>query len=646
MFKRSQVVCAIAGAALPLACVQAQAQSAPVNRQLAPVTVTATSKEQPIIDVQASVEVITVKDLKAFAGTSVTEALKLATGVDARPNGTSAFVAIRGFISNAGSPVLILVDGLRRTGKYGALGLNLMGLESVERIEVVRGPMSALYGADATGGVINIITKVPTLGAPLGGSVYATAGRTTDGQRNTSILGANLNLGTETTGNRLTLEQRNKGLFRYNKSTPTADLSELDESYLNYDGVAVLAPGQRLRWVVEYVDQDDTSPGLTSAKAAFTGYEREKRSNLSLQYAGDVGPGLLNVDLARGNAKASTTRSFPTIETTDYTQTQLNARYTQELDGHTVVAGVGTTQDELNVSIVPAVAKTTNRHVMVQDEWRITKEWKLLAGLRHDDFSTFGSATTPRISLGFKPVGLWSFRVGYGEAFRAPAALEQYSRFVRGRFLILGNADIQPETNKSWELSSAYRTDAMTAEWTLFSSKVTNLIQSVQRPSVAGDPAGVTTRSVYSNVGRANLKGSELNMGFRVAKSWDLLAGWDYLDATDAATGARLTQRARHTVRFGGRFEQGPWRFDAKARYLKGYYASNAVTPPTPTPAPIDTNFGTADIKLDYAYSKALSLSAGVDNLLNRRQPSNYSATGSVQDPPSRFIYVGARYRF
>jgi outer membrane receptor protein involved in Fe transport len=186
----------------------------------------------------------------------------------------------------------------------------------------------------------------------------------------------------------------------------------------------------------------------------------------------------------------------------------------------------------------------------------------------------------------------------------------------------------------------------MTAEWTLFSSKVTNLIQSVQRPSVAGDPAGVTTRSVYSNVGRANLKGSELNMGFRVAKSWDLLAGWDYLDATDAATGARLTQRARHTVRFGGRFEQGPWRFDAKARYLKGYYASNAVTPPTPTPAPIDTNFGTADIKLDYAYSKALSLSAGVDNLLNRRQPSNYSATGSVQDPPARFIYVGARYRF
>ena len=610
------------------------------------VVITASNREQPIADVQATVQVITAKDLSTYAGTSVGEALKMASGVDARPNGSSAFVAVRGFVSNAGSPVLLLVDGLRRTGKYGSAGLNLIALESVERIEVVRGPMSALYGADATGGVINIITKAPRTEGAIGGSAYATVGRLEDGQRSTSILGATLAFGTGTTGHRITLEKRNKGEFRYLSSSVLADLNNIDEPYFNYDGVAYLAPGHQLRWALEAVNQNDIGPGVTAAKVAFTAYEQERRSNLSLRYSGEVGPGLLAVDVARGNAHAATTRSYPTIETTDYTQTQFNTRFTVDSPGNSLVVGAGVTQDDLNVSIVPTFAQTRNAHVMLQDEWRISKEWKLLAGVRRDNFSTFGSSTTPRASLGFNPDGPWSFRVGYGEAFRAPAALEQYSRFIRGRFLILGNPAIQPEANKTWELASAFRTANLTAGWTLFSSDVTNLIQSVQSPAVAGDPSGVSLRSTYSNIGRARLQGSELNAAWSLASGLDLVAGWDFLDASDANSGARLTQRARHTYRLGLRVVNGPWRTDLRARSMQGYYASNSVTPPTPTPAPVETAFTTADVKVDYTYSAAWSLSAGVDNLFDQRQPSNYSATGSIQDPPARFFYVGVRYKF
>lgn len=624
----------------------AAAQSSVDSLKLAPMTVTATSREQPVTDVQASVQVISAQDLAGFAGTSVTEALKMAAGVDARANGSSAFIAIRGFISNAGSPVLLLIDGLRRTGKYGALGLNLIGLESVERIEIVRGPMSALYGADATGGVVNIITKVPRVGDAANGSVYLTAGQLGDGQRQTSILGANVNLGTVTTGHRFTVEQRNRGQFRYNSGSTLADLNDIDETYFNYDGLAQLAPGHQLRWGVENVEQNDTGPGLTRTNASFLGFEKERRNNYALRYAAEVGHGLLNVDLAQGNSKASTTRSFPTIETTDYTQTQLNARYTLDFERHTLVVGTGVTQDDLNVSIVPRPAQSRNKHVMVQDEWRINNQWKLLGGVRYDDFSTFGSATTPRISLGFDPTGPWSFRVGYGEAFRAPAVLEQYASFLRGRFLILGNPALQPETNKTWEVATVYRDKGLEVDWTLFSSDVGNLIQSVQSPRVAGDPPAVTTRSIYTNIGRAALKGSELNAAWGVNSVWSITAGWDFLDASDAVTGSRLTQRARNTYRLGARFEQSPWRLDIQGRALKGYYASNSVTPPTPTPAPIETDFATADIKLNFVYSPALSLSFGIDNLFDQRQPSNYSATGSIQDPPGRFFHVGARYKF
>ena len=636
-----------AAMALPLGGWAQTPPQTPVT-QLPTVVISATSREQPIQDVQASVQVITARDLDAYAGTSVTEALKLAVGVDARPNGSNAFVAIRGFISNAGSPVLLLVDGLRRTGKYGSLSLNLLGIEEVERIEVVRGPMSALYGADATGGVINVITKLPKPGQALGGSVRALAGMVEGGQRDTRSLAATLQAGTAQTGHRLSLEQRKRDLFRYpGTASTTYDLSDLDEQYVQYEGVARLAPGHQLRWTLEHVDQDDTGPAFrsTAPVGAFTAYEREKRSLAALRYSGTIGPGLLDVDASKGNSKASTTRSYPTIETTDYDQSQVDARYTLELPMHTIVAGAGWRRDDLRVSIVPQVALTTNSHLLLQDEWRLAPHWKLLAGVRSDQFSTFGRATTPRVSLAWAP-GPWSLRLGYGEAYRAPSALEQYARFTRGRFLILGVPTIQPESNKSWELAAAYRGSRMDAEWVLFSSRVTNLIQTVNSAAVVGDPAGVTTRSTYTNVGRAKLAGSEASLTWRVNGFWSLTAGWDYLDATDASSGARLTQRARNTYRLASRYERGPWRADLQGRYLKGYFASVAVTPPAATPAPTDSNYGVADLKVSYRVNPAWTVALGIDNLTDRRQPANYSSTGSVQDPPGRFYHVSTRYRF
>lgn len=634
---------------LPLATgVSAQTASQQSTQELPPVVVTATTQEQPVQDVQASVQVITSKDLEAYAGTSVTEALKMAAGVDARANGSNSFVAIRGFISNAGSPVLILVDGMRRTGKYGAPVLNLIGLEEVERIEVVRGPMSALYGADASGGVINIITRLPRPGQELAGSVRALAGTMAGGERRSILVSGTAYAGTEATGHRLSVAQRDRGLFRY-PGTPntTYDLSELDQTYLNYEGTLRLSPGHEVRWFADWVDQNDTGPARTTAAPVtdFLAYERERRTTWGLRYRGAVGPGSLSADFSRGSAIASTTRSFPTIERTEYSQTELNLRYALELGAHSVVAGAGYLADDLTVTIVPTVAKTQNRHVLLQDEWRFAPRWKLLAGLRFDDFSTFGSATTPRASIAYTP-GLWQFRVGYGEAYRAPSSLEQYSRFVRGRFLILGQPGIKPEENKAWEVAAAYFGRRLQGELVLFDSNVTNLIQNVQSPALPGDPAGVTTRSIYTNVGKAEIRGSELSGTWRQNSVLSVIGGWDYLDARDGITGARLVQRAKHTFRLGTRLEWNAWRFDAQGRYMRDYYASVSVTPPTPTPPPTFSNFGTLDLKLAYQFNRTWSTAVGIDNATDRRQPSNYSATGSVQDPPGRFYYVQLRARY
>ncbi|MEQ1729248.1 MAG: TonB-dependent receptor plug domain-containing protein, partial [Vicinamibacterales bacterium] len=127
-----------------------------VGRTESVVMVTASTRPQEVRDVQASAQVVTSEDLRAYAGNSVTEGLKLAAGVDARSSGANSSISIRGFTASGGSSVLVLADGLRRTGKYGSTNLNLFELEDVDRVEVIRGPMSALYGADATGGVVNV----------------------------------------------------------------------------------------------------------------------------------------------------------------------------------------------------------------------------------------------------------------------------------------------------------------------------------------------------------------------------------------------------------------------------------------------------------------------------------------------------------
>jgi len=634
-----------------LASATAAAQSSPSPTRVDTLFVTATSRDQPLQDVQASVQVITAQDLEAYQGTSVTEALKLAVGVDARANGANSTVAIRGFISGAGSPVLLLVDGLRRTAKYGTTNLNLIALEDVERVEIVRGPMSALYGADATGGVINVITKSPGATPGLGGTARATYGRTTDGQRDTVIAAATARFGGDGHGHRMSVETRQRDLFRYDKSTVTADLGEIDEVFASYEGRWDPAPGHRLRGILEYTDQTDTSPGLLAAAppsrptpVPFEGHEKERRKFGSLRYEAKLGQGELDLEAAVGESDASTTRSYPAIETTDYRQRQLLARYTIEWGAHALVAGIGSTRDDVDVSINSSKAARTNDYALAQDEWRIAPDWNLLVGVRQDKFTDFDSVTTPRVSVRHT-LGPWGLRAGYGSAYRAPSVLEQYSRFTRGRFVILGNPDLRPEENKTWEAAASFNASGMSGEAVYFSSRVTDLVQTVSSPAQPGDPAGVTTRSVYTNVAKADINGVELRGAWQVSRAWSLQASYEWLDATDGDTGARLTQRSRQAVRGGLRFEQGDWRADVIGRYYKDFLNTDPNIRTGPNP-PFNTNYGTLDAKVSWRATRAVELSVGIDNITDRRQPVNWSNTGSIMDPPARYAYGSVRVDF
>ena len=146
------------------------------------VVVTAASYAQPVQDVQASVQVVTHRDIEATPAITLLDTLDQAVGVDTRGTSLNSTVSMRGMTS---SGTLILYDGLRRTQKYGSRDIDLYGVEDVDQIEIVRGPMSALYGADASGGVINVITRQPKLGSGLHGGGSILYGQAQGKQRET-----------------------------------------------------------------------------------------------------------------------------------------------------------------------------------------------------------------------------------------------------------------------------------------------------------------------------------------------------------------------------------------------------------------------------------------------------------------------------
>lgn len=621
-----------------------------VGRTESVVMVTASTRPQEVRDVQASAQVVTSEDLRAYAGNSVTEGLKLAAGVDARSSGANSSISIRGFTASGGSSVLVLADGLRRTGKYGSTNLNLFELEDVDRVEVIRGPMSALYGADATGGVVNVISRPIRRGDRPTGSVRMQAGGMTDGQRATFVEGASLEFGTGAAGHRVSIEQRNRDLFRFDEATPTADLSKVNETFIGYQGEAALAGFRSLRWQAEAVNQDDTGPGLLAAAPparpvaqSFVSHEKERRYFGALHFAGAAGPGALQVDAAYGRSNGSTTRSYPAIETTTFDQSQFQGRYYLSAGTHAIVMGAGVIKDGIDISnFLSQSAARTNASVMAQDEWALNPHWTLLIGVRGDHFTDFGSVATPRGSLLFK-AGAWSVRGGYGQAFRAPSVTEQYSSFLRGRFLILGNPDLKPESNRTWEVATAFRRARVQAEAVWFDSHVDELIQSVQGPRQPTDPATVSLRSQYSNVAKARLRGVEVTTTWQATSFLALTGAWDYLDATDATSKARLTARARQNARGALRFQHGRWRADLRGRQYIDFYAAD---PNLRTGPAFDTDYGTADVRVEFKVHQQLSVSAGLDNVRGRRQPINFSSTGAILEPPARYGYLGLRLGF
>ena len=603
----------------------------------------ATGHRQPLRLAPAVATVITAEDIAALGAVDLDDVLETVPGmhVARAANLYTPLFINRGIYSAFNAQILLLQNGVPMTTLFVGNKGNIWGgypVEHIARIEVMRGPGSALYGADAYAGVINIVTRsaADIAGTQLGvraGSFGTADGWLLHGGRWGALdVAAHLRLGTSD-GFRSTVDadaqSRNDAFFGTRASLAPGPVATGRDAL---DGHVELANGPwRLHGSVKLRRHVGTGAGISSALDP-VGHAASQRSTADLSWTQplDGRPWTLGVAasflhyvqrsqdfvlLPPGTRLP--TGSFPDgmrgLPDTWERQWRLSAFASHTgWAGHRLRLGVGwedldlyRTREHKNFSFsgtVPAPAGTLRdvsgsapfmwpqrRRVLygyLQDEWRMMKDWTLTFGVRHDHFSDFGSTTNPRLSLVWDAAFDLTVKALYGSAFRAPSFHDQHSI---NNPVIRGNPDVRPETIDTLELALSWQPrPALSVQATAFHYRMRDIIRAVPNTAPA---LGSTVR----NTGRQSGRGVELEVAWDAGRALRLVAHGARQRATDEASGRdagyapHLDLHARAEWRTAG-----GWLASAQANRVAGRQrAAGDMRPPVADYTAVDLSLRT-----------------------------------------------------
>lgn len=535
------------------------------------VLVTASRTEQELKETPTTAQVITSEDIATMGAQTVRDALKIAMNVDVKKGGmVGNSVSIRGMNT---THTLILIDGRRMAGEdtsetANVYTLDRINLDTVERIEIVRGAGSALYGSEALGGVINIITKLPdkqsvTVGFS-GGS---------------DLLASNLRINTGKIGKwAFMLDTRFQRMRETSFATGTSSQNGPTEFY-NFKGTYNFTDNQRLD--IFYEKMNEHLKNWTTATSqkyyenrrdafGMTYRENGKKSNYEIKMYYDKldkdqkdaarGTGAIT-GFDRAEYETWVIEGKNTIQMTDEHRLTFGAEYRSNKYRGTRLGSAGDnagTISKYGLSKDISEREIKYKAIYIQDEWMINDKLLLIPSLRFDDSDKFASNWSPKIGLTYKLDDNYRVKTSYGKGFRAPTISELYMEF-RGTMgpyttAILGNPDLEPEKSENWEISFEGEKNNNFGKITYFYNDVKNLINS--DAVMQGFPFW-TINSKYVNVDKARLSGMELELGRHLNKNFTVKLGYNYLDAIDKSDNSRLTSRARHTATLQLRYDDG-----------------------------------------------------------------------------------------
>ena len=532
----------------------------------------ASKHEQKVTEAPASVSIITSNEIKKFGYRTLADILRGVRGLYVTYDRNYSYIGVRGFNrpGDLNNRVLLLVDGHRINDNLyesAPIGTEFpVDVDLIDRIEIIRGPGSSLYGTNAFFGVINVITR---RGSDLKGVEASGAAGSFDTYNGRVSYGNEFGNGLEMLLSGSLMDSRGQDrLFFKEFAAPSSNngIAQNADDDKNYQLLTKLAYrdftltgvyGSREKGIptASFETVFNTTLTRTTDEHAFLdlkyGHKFADQTNVTARiyydrfyYHGDylydhaanqANPPflVLNKDLGWGywwGAEALATRTF--------------------LDRHKVTIGAeyrdNFRQDQNNHDIAPFFQYLDDKRsstlwaLYLQDEIQIHKTLSLNAGVRYDHYDTFGGTTNPRVALIWKPLEGTILKLLYGEAFRAPSAYEFF--YSDGGQTSKSNPNLQPEKIRTYELVyEQYLNDHYRSSLSGFYYRIDDLI------SQQIDPLDNLLQ--FNNLDKVDARGMELELEGKWANGLQGRLSYTFQDTEDVQTGTTLTNSPKHLVK-------------------------------------------------------------------------------------------------
>ena len=596
-------------AALLAATLSAQAQQVAAadetdGKTLQEMVVTANRIEQPLSDLTADMTIIDDKTIARQGPGGVADVLARVPGIQITRNGgpgASTSVFIRGAESRF---TAVYIDGVRVDSQStGGASWQSLPLSLIDRIEVLRGPAAAVYGSDAMGGVIQIITKKgegaakPYVGLGIGSRGTYTAEAGVSGAAN----GWDYSLG---------LNRSQSDGFNA-RTTATANPDK--------DGYRNNAINARLGY---QINQQHRVEATMMASDMNSGYDTSPTADdRSINKSNALGLNWQAKWSEHYSTKLQVTQSRDYYETKPSvykTDTRLHNYLFQNewrYGIHTMTASLERREDSL---VNNPIDRDRHQNAIALGYGLHSGKHTLQLNLRGDDDSEFGSKGTGSVAYGYEFVPNWRATATVGTAFRVPTLYQRFSEY--------GDASLKPEESKNAELGLRWAQGSDSFSATAYRNNVTNLINYVGGTGACSSPYGC-----YANVGKARLEGITLAAATKLGQ-FNLHGSVDFQNPRDETTGKLLARRAKRYATLGADTNVAGWNLGADLQTTAKRYDNAANTN-------VLGGYTLLNLSASTQIAKDFTLIGRINNLTDKKYE-----TARTYANEGRSVYVGVKW--
>lgn len=600
------------------------------------IVITDSGRERPLAETTVATELITRADIEISGAENLAEVLEDHPGVEVFRSFRGSAIRMQGLDPEY---VLVLVDGQRAIGRVGgAVDLARFPVENVERIEIVKGASSALYGSDALAGVVNIITR--TAERPLEAEIHSSYGRF-----DTLDLSGRIGLrrgawSSSTTGG----WHRSDG-YDLDPETIATTASSHDELHVAHRSSYQAGPRLELVGQAEYLERDQYGIDESATGAVFDRSTRTETAATSLRARWrPTKSGALTMSGRYSmwrDQYLSDQRDSNALDAYELTREQLGeigAQYDTTLASrHFLTIGAQGLLEHLRADRLSEDGTRQRVAFLGQHEWTIASTpYSVVApGVRVDLDSQFGQHVSPKLATRWDAHERLALRASYGVGFRAPGFRELLLRFENPSvgYRVDGNPDLEPETSRSANLGAEARVHRRV--WTalsLYHNDIDNLITT----DLADDGGtGGTQVYTYVNIASARTRGVELLAKVAVLAGLVVEVGYTLTDTLDRQTGSVLPGRALHRGTLEATYRLPAARLALHTRGslygARTFFAGDEAMQADP--------YAAIDARAEIGVLRRLTLFAGIENGLDQGDPR-------LLPIPPRSFYGGATARY